>query len=190
MNETLINIGLAATQILFTFALGFYLITCLQWFSYKFERVLFHFTRPLWHVFFLIVPIVLFYGAERFFWIYFYFALVPSLTLWHKKLDKKLVFTPRVKRFFVILALAVIASYAVYLATQHRVNLGVVLPLVLSFALSFLLEKAKFKAYENSARKKLASMPELKIIMITASFGKTSLKNFLFELLEIDFVCR
>ena len=190
MNETLINIGLAATQILFTFALGFYLITCLQWFSYKFERVLFHFTRPLWHVFFLIVPIVLFYVAERFFWIYFYFALVPSLALWHKKLDKKLVFTPRVKRFFVILALAVIASYAVYIATQYRVNLGVVLPLVVSFALSFLLEKAKFKAYENSARKKLASMPELKIIMITASFGKTSIKNFLFELLKNDFACR
>ncbi|WP_298792381.1 UDP-N-acetylmuramoyl-tripeptide--D-alanyl-D-alanine ligase [uncultured Campylobacter sp.] len=190
MNETLINIGLAATQFLFTFALGFYLITCLQWFSYKFERVLFHFTRPLWHVFFLIVPIVLFYGAERFFWIYFYFALVPSLALWYKKLDKKLVFTPRVKRFFVILALAVIASYAVYIATQYRVNLGVVLPLVLSFAISFLLEKAKFKAYENSARKKLASIPELKIIMITASFGKTSIKNFLFELLKNDFVCR
>lgn len=190
MNETLINTGLAVTQILFTFALGFYLITCLQWFSYKFERVLFHFTRPLWHVFFLIVPIVLFYGAERFFWIYFYFALVPSLALWHKKLDKKLVFTPRVKRFFVILVFSVIASYAVYLATQHRVNLGVVLPLAVSFALSFLLEKAKFKAYENSARKKLASMPELKIIMITASFGKTSIKNFLFELLKNDFACR
>ena len=90
---------------------------------------------------FLIVPIVLFYVAERFFWIYFYFALVPSLALWHKKLDKKLILRRESIAIFVILALAVIASYAVYLATQQRVNLGVVLPLVLSFALSFFTGK-------------------------------------------------
>ena len=37
------------------------------------------------------------------------------------------------------------------------------------------------------AQKKLANMPDLLIIQITASFGKTSIKNFLFELLKDDF---
>lgn len=187
--QILIQSGLTLSHFLLTMALGFYLITCLQWFSYKFERVLFHFTKPLWHVFFAIIPVVLYYTTGKFFWIYFYFAMIPSLYMWHKKLDKKLVFTPRVKRFFIILAISIIVENVFCFILVKCQNLGVILPLTLSFILSFILEKINFKTYQNSAEKKLLSMPELKIILITASFGKTSIKNFLFEILKDDFKC-
>ncbi|WP_445142815.1 Mur ligase family protein [Campylobacter sp.] len=187
--QILIQSGTVISHFIFTLTLGFYLITCLQWFSYKFERVLFHFTKPVWHVFFAIVPIVLYYTTGKFFWIYFYFAMLPSLYLWHKKLDKKLVFTPRVKRFFIILALALTLENIFCLIFAKCQNLGVILPLTLSFILSFMFEKMNFKAYEKSAAKKLEDIKELKIILITASFGKTSIKNFLFEILKDDFRC-
>ncbi|QCD52578.1 Mur ligase family protein [Campylobacter sp. RM16192] len=189
LTQILIQSGLVASHILFTLALGFYLITCLQWFSYKFERVFFHFTKPVWHVFFAIIPIVLYYTTSKFFWIYFYFAMVPSLYLWHKKLDKKLVFTPRVKRFFSILALALVLENVFCFISAKCQNLGIILPLVLSFILSFILEKMNFKTYEKAAIKNLKEIKELKIILITASFGKTSIKNFLFEILKDDFRC-
>ena len=193
MNENLINLavngGISLSHAFFTFALGFYLITCLQWFSYKFERVIFHFTKPAWHVFFFILPLVLYYTTGNFFWIYFYFAMLPSIYLWHKKLDKKLVFTPRVKRFFIILALAVVTQNAFCFISDKCLNLGVILPLVISFALSFILEKIKFQAYKKTAENKLDKMQNLKIILITASFGKTSIKNFLFEILKDKFIC-
>ncbi|EAJ0685126.1 UDP-N-acetylmuramoyl-tripeptide--D-alanyl-D-alanine ligase, partial [Campylobacter coli] len=41
--------------------------------------------------------------------------------------------------------------------------------------------------FKNKAKAKLQNNPQLKIILITASFGKTSIKNFLYELLKDDF---
>ncbi|EAL5762596.1 UDP-N-acetylmuramoyl-tripeptide--D-alanyl-D-alanine ligase [Campylobacter coli] len=41
--------------------------------------------------------------------------------------------------------------------------------------------------FKNKAKAKLQNNPQLKIILITASFGKTSIKNFFYELLKDDF---
>ena len=189
MKEILIQIALIASDIVFLLALGFYLMTCLQWFSYKFERILFHFTKPLWHVVFFIIPLGLFFTASNFFWIYFYFALIPSLVTWHRRLDKKLVFTARVKRFFAILLILSVARSIFCIFAQERANFEIPLILIVSLTISFLIEKLKFQAYKRMAEKKLASMNNLTIILVTASFGKTSIKNFLYELLKDDFSC-
>jgi len=188
MSEVLIKLAINFSTIAFTFALGFYLITCFQWFSYKVTRVLFHFTKPLWHIVFFIIPVILFYTVGQFFWIYFYFAFIPSLILWHKRLDKKLVFTQRIKRFFAIL---LGFSLILLIACLYEICIYNSIPLSLICALitSFLVEKIKFLSFKNSAKKKLASIQNLKIILITASFGKTSIKNFLYELLKNDFIC-
>ena len=184
------SIFLNISTVLFIFALAFYVITCFQWFSYKPERVLFHFTKPAWHVFFFIVPLVLFYTTGKWFFIYFYFALLPALYLWHKKLDKKLVFTARIKHFFVILTCAIILNYALNFII-HKVFLAPMplFVLVVSLFFSEILEKIKFQGFKNKALKKLGANKELKIILITASYGKTSIKNFLFEILKDSFVC-
>lgn len=184
------SIFLSISTVLFIFALAFYVITCFQWFSYRPERVLFHFTKPAWHVFFFIVPLVLFYTTGKWFFIYFYFALLPALYLWHKKLDKKLVFTARIKHFFVILTCAIILNYALNFII-HKVFLAPMplFVLVVSLFFSEILEKIKFQGFKNRALKKLGANKELKIILITASYGKTSIKNFLFEILKDSFVC-
>jgi len=58
-----------------------------------------------------------------------------------------------------------------------------------TFCLGRILEKIKFQGFKNKALKKLGANKELKIILITASYGKTSIKNFLFEILKDSFVC-
>lgn len=174
----------------FTYALAFYLITCFQWFSYRLERVVFHFTKPAWHVFFIILPLVLYYTTGHWFWIYFYFAYAPALFLWHKKLDKKLVFTGRIKRFFIIISLALLTQYALsYALFKNFANCDVTLVVVISLALSDMLERLNFKNFKRAADKKLAELPNLRVILITASYGKTSIKNFLYELLKDEFNC-
>ncbi|ASM39303.1 UDP-N-acetylmuramoyl-tripeptide--D-alanyl-D-alanine ligase [Campylobacter sp. RM12327] len=179
------------TIFLFTLLLGFYLITTLQWFSYKFERVIFHFTKPIWHLFFLIVPILFYYALSYvnfiYFAVYFYIIFIPTLYFWHKKLDKKLVFTSRVKRFFVILCLVTL-FIDIFLIKKVEI-LPIFLPLIISFLISFIFESFNSKLFIKSACEKLASMPNLTIIEITASYGKTSIKNFLYQILQSEFKC-
>jgi len=145
------SIFLSLSTVLFIFALAFYVITCFQWFSYRPERVLFHFTKPAWHVFFFIVPLVLFYTTGKWFFIYFYFALLPALYLWHKKLDKKLVFTGRIKHFFAILACAIILNYALNLII-HKAFLAPMplFVLVVSLFFSEIIKNFLFEILKDS----------------------------------------
>ncbi|CAD7286808.1 UDP-N-acetylmuramoyl-tripeptide--D-alanyl-D-alanine ligase [Campylobacter majalis] len=179
---------LAFSALFFAFALSFYIITCFQWFSYRLNRVIFHFTRPSWHVMFVILPVVLYYTTREFFYIYFYFAYLPSLYLWHKKLDKKLVFTARIKRFFLILFFALISYYAIYYFKFNSYAGNIILPIFISLILSHLYEKFLALSYKNRAKRKLESCKNLVIILITASYGKTSIKNFIYELIKDDFI--
>lgn len=180
------------SQILFILSLGFYLITCLQWFSYKFERVIFHFTKPLWHLMFLALPIALYFGFKlinfEFFYFYFYLIYLPILFFWHKKLDKKLVFTARIKRFFIILLLVSLFLNLLFIFFKAEI-LPLFLPLALGFLLSFAFERYQNLLFYKAAKTKLNKMPNLIIIQITASYGKTSIKNFLYQILSPYFNC-
>ena len=200
------NIIFLIAHAAFILMLGFYLITCLQWFSYKPARIIFHFTKPAWHLYFLILPLAAYFGCEiaaglgaaKFGFASLYtlraakilivavYALV--LWLWQRGLDKKLVFTPRVKRFFAILAVCVFSFNAAFYAAGGPI-LPIFLPLGAGLAASFVYERAQAAKFKAAARKKLASMPSLTIIQITASYGKTSIKNFLYQILKSDFRC-
>ncbi len=180
------------SHILFTLTLGWYLITNLQWYSYKLERVLFKHKKVQWHIFYFVVPLFAYYMMFHFemglyFWVYFYLGLLPALYLWQKKIDKKLVYTPRVKRFFLFLALAVIFQDILCLVSQRCQLDGVFLPLVAAVGASYLFEKFLFLSFKKEAQKKLHSMKDLRIIAITASYGKTSIKNFLYQILSAQF---
>nr|WP_314234970.1 Mur ligase family protein [uncultured Campylobacter sp.] len=186
--------------------LGFYLITCLQWFSYKPARIIFHFTKPAWHLYFLILPLAAYFGCEiaadlcaakfgfaslytlRAAKILIVAAYALALYFWQRGLDKKLVFTPRVKRFFAILALCAFGFSAVFYAAEAPI-LPIFLPLGAALVASFAYERAQAAKFRAAARKKLAQMPSLTIIQITASYGKTSIKNFLYQILKNDFRC-
>jgi len=181
------NLLTLLSHILFTLALGYYLITNLQWYNYKLQRVIFKHKKQLWHLFYFLIPLFAYYLTAKYFWIYFYLAYLPALYLWQKKLDKKLVFTARVWRFFGFLLFSVLFQDMLCLLGNQCQLFGVFLPLLAALGASYLFEKFLFLSYKRQAEKKLQAMQDLKIIAITASYGKTSIKNFLYQILSSHF---
>lgn len=109
---------------------------------------------------------------------------------------KKLVYTPRVKRMIVtilILMAAAVTLTAVFAGMKYLP--GVFLLLVcsqwfLNIAANVLnhpVEAGINQHYINDAKRKLKEVPGLKIIGITGSYGKTSVKFYLQTLLQEQF---
>ena len=165
-------------------AVGYYSITVLQWYSYKLKRVIFKFSKWQWHILYFILPVATYYLAGKFFWIYLVFGYLPALFVWNRKLDKQLVFTARVKRFFGLLIFLTLLSYVFdcYFNSRH----GIFLPLILAITGSEIIEWILFNGYKKEAKIKLNQIKP-KIIAITASYGKTSIKNFLYQLTHEKF---
>jgi len=180
---------LFVTNVLFVLSLGWYLITNLQWYNYSINRVITKHHKPWWHLFYFIFPFMIYYGMyslgwASFFSIYFYFAALPALFVWHKRLDKPLVLTWRVRRFLILLvALSLFQNFLCTLNEGCQVY-GVFMPLFMATIGSMLIEKFLFLAFMKEAKRKLASMKELRIVAITGSYGKTSIKNFVYQILK------
>jgi len=170
-------------NVVFVTLLGWYLITNLQWYDYKLERVILKHHKPHWHILYFIIPLVAYYTTDRFFPIFFIFAVVPAIFIWYKRLDKKLVLTWRVKRFLILLISLTLFQDILCTLKDACGIYGVMMPLALAYIGSTLIEKFLFKVYKKEAKKKLQSMQDLQIICITGSYGKTSIKNFVAQLL-------
>lgn len=110
----------------------------------------------------------------------------------NKNSIKKLVFTARVKRMFiaagiveVVLAILYclnICGYVFYLVSA--------LPVLLTLIVRYLtapVEKIINNYYTNDAKKILKSMPHLKVVGVTGSYGKTSTKYILGRVLNEKF---
>ncbi len=178
---------LFATNILFVTLLGWYLITNLQWYDYKLSRVILKHHKPHWHVLYFIIPFVAYHTTGEFFLIFFYFAVAPSLWIWNKNLDKKLVLTWRVKRFLILLVSLVMFQNILCTLKDACEIYGVFMPLALAYIGSTMTEKFLFMSYQKEAKKRLKEMPNLQIIAITGSYGKTSIKNFVSSILSTKF---
>lgn len=175
------------TNIFFVMALGWYLITNLQWYDYRIERVVLRHHKTWWHIVYFIIPFVAYYAIQEYFWIYFYFALLPSLIIWHRKLDKKLVMTWRVKRFLILLFFVTFLLDMVWTLREVSQTYSVFLPLAIAYGASWAIERFLFEAYKREAKKKIASMKDLTIVCVTGSYGKTSMKNFIAQVLASKF---
>ena len=175
------------THMVFMLGVGFYFITAMQWYSYKLERVVFHYNRYDWHLYFLVMPLLGYYVFEG----TLLYALVSLymviLFLWHRKLDKKLVLTSRVKRFFLFLALLGVFQDSVFGMYDLNIKFGVFIPLIFAHLASLTYEKILFDSFKKDAQKKLMQNAHLKVVAITASYGKTSIKNFLAQILSTHF---
>ena len=104
---------------------------------------------------------------------------------------KPIVYTMRVKRLFVtaaILTAAVIGAALVFIPVYaHAVALAMLaLPIIMLAAnlVNKPLEAAISRWYYNDAKRILRSMPNLTIIGVTGSFGKTSTKHYLYRILS------
>ncbi|WP_294966347.1 UDP-N-acetylmuramoyl-tripeptide--D-alanyl-D-alanine ligase [Sulfurimonas sp.] len=175
------------TNVLFVTVLGWYLITNLQWYDYKLSRVILKHHKPHWHVMYFFIPFIAYYTTDEFFPIFFYFAVLPSIFVWHKKLDKKLVLTWRVKRFLILLISLVLFQDVLCTLKEACGTYGVLMPLAIAYIGSIMIEKFLFVAFKKEAKKKLSSIQNLQIVAITGSYGKTSIKNFVAEILSTKY---
>ncbi|OIP54564.1 MAG: UDP-N-acetylmuramoylalanyl-D-glutamyl-2, 6-diaminopimelate--D-alanyl-D-alanine ligase [Helicobacteraceae bacterium CG2_30_36_10] len=175
------------TNVLFVTVLGWYLITNLQWYDYKLSRVILKHHKPHWHIIYFFIPFVAYHTTGQFFAIFFYFAILPALLLWYKKLDKKLILTWRVKRFLILLVSLVLFQDVLCTLKSACGTYGVFMPLALAYIGSVIIEKFLFLAYKKEAKKRLSEMSNLQIICITGSYGKTSIKNFVAQILSKKF---
>lgn len=168
---------------LFILAMGYYAITNLQWYSYKLNRVLFHHTKTWWHFVYFLIPFAL-YGVIDNISTYGFVVVLGYLALlffWYKGLDKPLVFTGRVKRFF-----AVMLIVAIFIALSFHYY-AVAMPIFIAYFVSLFIEKMLFNGFKVKAQKKIESMDKLKVVGITASYGKTSIKNYIEHLLKVKY---
>ncbi len=173
------------THIIMIMALGWYLITNLQWYNYRLERVVLKHHKWQWHITYFLAPIVLFYLLpDIYFSIYFYLLYLTSFILWNRKLDKPLVLTGRVKRFLAILLFTNFAIISLCLASEVCHATAIFIPLFIAYGISYLLEKMFFASFKHKAKQRLETVPGLKTIAITASYGKTSIKNYLYQVLK------
>lgn len=173
---------------LFLLSLGYYLLTNLQWYSYKITRVFFKHHKWRWHILYFFMPILFFFTIGDYFYIYLYVAQLPGVMLWARALDKPLQFTGRIKRFALIYVSLIIFGELLCTSAQEGCGAGFyLLPILFTLLITDILEKVLLNRYAKAAKEKLASMPNLTIIAITGSFGKTSLKNFLAQILSDNF---
>ncbi|MBO7382835.1 MAG: hypothetical protein J6U03_05645, partial [Muribaculaceae bacterium] len=119
-----------------------------------------------------------------------------------QKYKKPLVFTKRAIRIYsvaIVIALAVLAGSYVYESSnwfwaKSRGLFGVTVAAQALIAASFVViaianfilipvEKIINRRYYNDAKKRLEAMPDLKIIGVTGSYGKTSTKHYLHRIL-------
>ena len=168
---------------LFILTMGYYAITNLQWYSYKLERVMFHHTKTWWHFVYFLIPYALYMLVNSttdfgFVVVIVYLAL---LFQWYKGLDKPLVWTDRVKRFYAAMLL-----FAIFIALAFN-QFTVVIPIFLAYFVSLYIEKMLFNGFKVKAQKKIESMDNLTVVGITASYGKTSIKNYIEHLLKAKY---
>lgn len=175
---------------IFLIALGYYVIINLQWYHYKLSRVLFKHHKQRWHIFYFVIPVLYFVLIPENIYFYFGFYLyVVALIIWALRLSKGLVLTGRVLRFFGLYIVFILFNELLLFGEESSPLMRVVylLPLVISIFLSSFVEKILLSRYKKIALETLKSMPNLTIIAVTGSYGKTSLKNFLAQVLQDDF---
>ena len=176
------------TKIVLVLSLGWYLITNLQWYNYKLSRVIFKHHKWQWHLTFFISPIVLFFLIPSpYFDIYFFVLYFVSFILWNRKLDRSLVLTSRVKRFLTILLITIFVQISLCLDDDFCSKVTLFLTLIVTLIISNIIEKILFLLFKSRAKKRLLENKDLKIVAITASYGKTSIKNFLHHVLKNHF---
>ncbi len=139
-----------------------------------------------------------FFPAREYAYAFLIFALLAlllSLFYLPKKAKKPLVYTARVKRLLVTFALlsGVVVALGVLLGgTGEFLLLGITaalspFTLLLANIINAPVEKAVRNYYIKDAKKLLASHKRLRIIGITGSFGKTSVKYYLTALLGVKY---
>jgi len=135
--------------------------------------------------------------GNYYFMVYSAILIIVGVINIERNVKKKIVYTARVKRLilssFIFTALVgglvylFTKSYGLVLITLAYIN--IFLPLLMLFInmLNLPINAMINKYYINDARKIIDSMPNLIVIGVTGSYGKTSVKNFLYKCLSAKY---
>ncbi len=160
-------------------SMGYYAITTLQWYSYKLDRVVFHHTKPWWNLVYFLVPFALYAlvaSVSEYGWVVA-LGYLPVFAWWYHGLDKPLVWTQRTWLYFGAL---VVTGLLVAFVAPYRT---ILIPILLAYGVSVVVEAIRFGGFKRQAQARLERMEDLVVIGVTASYGKTSIKNFIAHLL-------
>ena len=178
------------SRLFFLLGISYYTATLLQWYNYSFIRVITKHHKWQWHLWYFVLPVVVFFtlfalGLEIVFYIYLYLVYLPMLIIWALKLDKRVVFTRRVWRLFAIIAIFAVIDEIIFIGVDATSIYWLwLMPLVFGSLICEIYEAILMRNFIKLAQEKLNMMHGLTIIIVTASFGKTSIKNFLAQILE------
>ncbi|MBD5303649.1 MAG: UDP-N-acetylmuramoyl-tripeptide--D-alanyl-D-alanine ligase [Bacteroides sp.] len=131
-------------------------------------------------------------------------ALVKIYLIFRKKYKKPLVFTRRVWRLYAVTTILAVGAYlAMIFAGAHQgpiwgsyatpsliigflllLTICSFLPVMIADIILMPVEKMIQQRYINDAKRILRFMPDLKIVGITGSYGKTSTKHYLHRILS------
>ncbi|WP_104708794.1 Mur ligase family protein [Helicobacter felis] len=173
----------------FVLGLNYYFMTLLQWYHYSPWRVFTKHHKWRWHIYHMGLPLGVFVIAhiqhwEIVFYVFVGIVQLPWLFWWAYKLDKRLVFTPRVGRAFALLVFFLLIDALLWHFYGHASFWRVLLLMVLAQMGAIGFEKICARGYVQLAKNKILGMKNLKILTITGSFGKTSVKNYLYQILQ------
>jgi UDP-N-acetylmuramoyl-tripeptide--D-alanyl-D-alanine ligase len=76
--------------------------------------------------------------------------------------------------------------FAIFIAVAFN-HFAVILPIFLAYFISLFIEKMLFNGFKVKAQKKIEAMENLTVVGITASYGKTSIKNYIEHLLKAKY---
>ena len=156
-------------------------------------------------MFFIMFIAGLFLDSKLLMIFYALFYIITTI-IYKKELKKEqnkkpLAFTKRVRRLLVttnilylILILGFLLSYQEENITYYYliISLTIYINYFVVMTANFInkpWEKSVYYYYFNKAKKKLKNMSNLKVIGITGSYGKTSSKNILSDILNIKYDC-
>ena len=169
----------------------------IKWINQNQEKVFINFDMT-----FLIIILLGFFVSqdiEYVLWFIFYSVAIYILYIKKEQVKKPLVFTPRVKRLLITICILYLIPIIVFCLIYFKYSLNIyyiILGLIIYFNyyIVFLaniinkpVEKCVFYHFKNMASKKLKNMNNMEVIGITGSYGKTSSKNILSDILNVKY---
>lgn len=110
--------------------------------------------------------------------------------------------TNRIKRLYVTILIVYFVPIVLVLLASNRIHIAILL-IILSLLLAFIyyvvyfcsvinapINKLEYLYYLNKAKRKLKEHSNLQVVGITGSYGKTSSKNILNEILSSEYITR